>query len=83
MTFINNDFREGDDELIDKFLQGKLTKTESIAFEERLKSEDFKKKLEDAELIAGSAKFIALKDKLDMLKDLEDSLGQNNQSSDN
>ncbi len=82
MTFSKNDFKEGDDVLIDKFLKGELSPTEKNEFDERMKSSYFRKELSQAEIIAGSAKYIAMKEKLDMLKDLENSLGKNNQKSD-
>jgi len=81
MTFSNNNFTE-EDELIDKFIHDKLTNSESVEFDKRMKSSKFRNKLSQAEIIANSTKYIALKEKLDMLKDLEDSLGKNNQKSD-
>ena len=82
MTFINNDNKEEDEKLIDKYIRGELTTSEKSDFEERMKSTEFQEKLSEAQMIAGSAKYIALKDKLDMLKDLEDSLGKNDNKSD-
>jgi len=73
---------EEDQTLIDKYLTSSLNEDETILFQSKLNNKSFVKLLNETKEIKKTVTTGDMLSKLEMLKDLEDSLGKNSSSSD-
>lgn len=73
---------ENDQELIDKFLSNTLSDEENKLFNLRLKVTSFVSQLEETKELQKTITTSDMLSKLNMLKELEDSMGKNGGSSD-